>query len=177
MARPSPAPYYTFAIPANTLSGTVSGQADTLTATYSGDSNYAASTGTGSVTVLASGLSLAPGTPSLSSVTPGQSVTEAVTISATNGYTGTVSLSCAQTSTTATNSDGTTCQVASTSSVNLDLDQHQLQRHIRHLHHRANRRGAGPSQVAGRRQEWLAGRGLRRRARPARLLRHPGAPA
>jgi len=104
-----------FTIPANSLgSGSV-----TLTAKYSGDSNYAAGQNTGSVSVTESTFTLAPGTPSLSSVTPGQSVTQPVTISTSTGYVGTVSLSCAQTSTTATNSDGTTCQVASTSSVSL----------------------------------------------------------
>jgi subtilase family serine protease len=110
---------YTFTIPANTLSGTASGQADTLTATYSGDANYAANTGQNSVTVLESTFSLKPGSPSSSSVTPGQSATVSVAATAVNGYTGTVTLSCAQTSTTATGSDGTTCTGSGNGQVNL----------------------------------------------------------
>ncbi len=110
---------YTFTIPANTLSGTAGGQADTLTATYSGDSNYAAGTGAGSVTVTESSFTLTPGTASPSSVTPGSSATVTVTVASTTGYNGTVTLSCAQTSTTATNSDGTTCNGSGSSQVNL----------------------------------------------------------
>jgi hypothetical protein len=94
-----------FTIPANTL---IAGP-DTLTATYSGDSNYAAATGTGSVTVTESSFTLTAGTATPSSVTPGSSGTEIITVTAKDGYTGTVTLSCAQTSTNATNSDGTTC--------------------------------------------------------------------
>jgi hypothetical protein len=110
---------YTFTIPANTLSATASGQSDTLTATYSGDANYSANTGANIVTVLESTFALTPGTPSSSSVTPGQSATVAVAVAAKNGYTGTVSLSCAQSGTTATNSDGTTCTASGSSQVNL----------------------------------------------------------
>jgi len=96
-----------FTIPANTFSnGSV-----TITAHYGGDSNYASGTGanTTAITVTESTFTLTPGTPSSSSITPGQSATVAVTVNAVAGYTGSVSLSCAQTSTTATGSDGTTC--------------------------------------------------------------------
>jgi hypothetical protein len=110
---------YTFTIPANTLSGTASGELDTLTATYSGDSNYAAGTGAGSVTVTESTFTLTPGTASPSSVTPGSSATVTVAVASTTGYNGTVTLSCAQTSTTASGSDGTTCNGSGSSQVNL----------------------------------------------------------
>jgi hypothetical protein len=111
---------YTFTIPANTLSGTVGGQSDTLTATYSGDSNYAAATGQGSVTVLESTFKLTPGAPSSSSVTPGQSATVTVTAAPTAGYTGILTLTCAQTSTTAASGgDGTACTGSGNSQINL----------------------------------------------------------
>ena len=104
-----------FTISANSLgAGSV-----TLTAKYSGDSNYAAGQNTGSVTVTESTFTLTPGSPSSSSVTPGQSATVTVTAAAVAGYSGTVTLSCAQTNTTATGSDGTTCTGGGNSQINL----------------------------------------------------------
>jgi hypothetical protein len=101
-----------FTMQASLFTGTV-----TVTAQYSGDIHYAAGQNTGQVT--GATFRLAPGTPSSSSVTPGSSATVQVTASAVNGYDGIVTLSCAQTSTTATGSDGTTCTGSGTSQVNL----------------------------------------------------------
>ena len=101
-----------FTIPASSFTGTV-----TVTAQYSGDINYAAGQNTGQVT--GATFKLTPGTPSSSSVTPGQSATVQVTVGAVNGYNGTVTLSCAQSGTTATGSDGTSCTGSGTSQVNL----------------------------------------------------------
>ncbi len=86
----------TFTIPANTFTspGTV-----TLTVTYSGDSNYATA-GT-STTFTVSGTTAATGTFTLAAITspaavsPGATATATATVSSTNGYAGTVSLSCA----------------------------------------------------------------------------------
>jgi hypothetical protein len=87
---------YTFLIPANSLSAGT----DTLTASYSGDSNYASATGTTSgstsPTVTASAFSLAASAPT--AVAPGASATSTVTVNTTTGYTGTVTLACALTS-------------------------------------------------------------------------------
>lgn len=102
----------TFTIPANSLGA---GSANdwttgvTLTAKYSGDNNYAAGQNTGSVSVAESTFTVTPGTPSSSSITPGSSATVGVTLSPANGYTGTVALTCQQSSTTASGGDGTTC--------------------------------------------------------------------
>ena len=107
---------YTFTIPANTLSA----GADVLNVAYSGDGNYASSpTNQKTVTVTASTFSLTPGTVSSSSVTPGTSATETVAVAAVAGYAGTVSLTCQQTSTTASGGDGATCSVTSGSPVTL----------------------------------------------------------
>ncbi len=107
---------YTFTIPANTLSA----GADVLNVAYSGDGNYASSpTNQKTVTVTSSTFTLTPGTVSSSSVTPGSSATETVAVAAVAGYVGSVSLTCQQTSTTATGGDGATCGVVSGSPVAL----------------------------------------------------------
>ena len=98
-----------FTIPANTLNSNSTGESDTLTAAYSGDNNYANGSNTAQVTVTESTFKLTPGTPSSTSVTPGASATVAVTVAALAGYTGTVSLTCQQSSTTASGGDGTSC--------------------------------------------------------------------
>ncbi|MGO9323752.1 MAG: protease pro-enzyme activation domain-containing protein [Terracidiphilus sp.] len=98
-----------FAISANTLNSNSTGESDTLTAAYSGDNNYANGSNTAQVTVTESTFKLTPGTPSSASVTPGQSATVSVTVAALAGYTGSVSLTCQQSSTTASGGDGTTC--------------------------------------------------------------------
>jgi subtilase family serine protease len=108
---------YTFTIPANSLaSGT-----DTLTVSYSGDGSYAAGSNSASVTVTESTFTLnnpvVAVTPA--TVAPGSSATAVVTVKAVNGYTGTVTLTCQQTSTTASGGDGTTCTLAGGSGVTL----------------------------------------------------------
>jgi hypothetical protein len=89
----------TFTIPANTFTsaGTV-----TLTVTYSGDSNYAVA-GT-STTFTVSGTTTSTGTFALGSITspaaiaPGATANATATVSSSSAYAGTVSLSCALTS-------------------------------------------------------------------------------
>jgi hypothetical protein len=107
---------YTFAIPANSLSvGT-----DTLTVSYSGDSTYAAASGTASVAVAAATSSgtftLSATTPS--SVSPGSQTSSSITVTATGGYAGTATLTCAVTSSPSSAVDAPTCSF-STSSVTL----------------------------------------------------------
>ena len=103
---------YTFTIPPNSLSvGT-----DTLTVTYSGDTNYSSSTGTTTVVVTA----VAPATFALSATSPaaiaaGTSATSVVTVNGSNGYTGTVTLTCALTSSPAGATNLPTCSAAGSS--------------------------------------------------------------
>jgi hypothetical protein len=107
----------TIIIPGNTLgAGTV-----TLTATYSGDAGYGVGTpGTNTVTVTESSFTLTPGAPSSPSVTPGQSATVTVTAAPTAGYTGILTLTCAQTSTTAASGgDNTACNPSGSDQINL----------------------------------------------------------
>jgi len=112
-----------FTIPANSLSAGT----DTLTAAYGGDGNYTQGSNTAQVTVTESTFSLSqtaiaitPATAATTGISPGTSATAVVTLSALHGYTGTVSLTCAQTSTTASGGDGTTCTGGgSGSSINL----------------------------------------------------------
>lgn len=110
---------YTFTIGSAGSQTPLATGTDTLTASYSGDPNYGSATGTAQVTVTESTFTLTPGSPSSSSVTPGQSATVAVAVAPVAGYTGTVSLSCAQSSTTATGGDGTACTGSGNSQVNL----------------------------------------------------------
>ncbi|MGA9425209.1 MAG: protease pro-enzyme activation domain-containing protein, partial [Terracidiphilus sp.] len=80
----------TITIPANSLAV----GADTLSASYSGDTNYTTGTATSPVTVTQanSTYSLSASTPA--PITPGSSATSTVTASTSNGYAGTVNLSC-----------------------------------------------------------------------------------
>jgi hypothetical protein len=105
---------YQFMIPANAFT---SAGSDPINVAYSGDSNYAASpTNSTNVTVTLSTFSLTqtqitynPSTANSSGIAPGATATATVTVSAVAGYTGTVTLSCAQTSTTASGGDGASC--------------------------------------------------------------------
>ncbi len=107
----------TITIPANSLAvGT-----DTLTAAYSGDANYAPATGTGTLTVTA----VAPPPPAtftLAATSPpaiaaGGSATSTVTITGSNGYAGSVTLSCALTGAPAGAMNQPTCAAAGSPAV------------------------------------------------------------
>ena len=100
---------YNFTVPANSFSGTTG----TITASYSGDTNYAAASGTNTVTVTESTFKLTAGTPSPATVAPGASSTVAVQVAAVAGYAGSVTLTCQQTSTTASGGDGASCSAGS----------------------------------------------------------------
>jgi hypothetical protein len=82
---------YSITIPANSLSA----GNDTLTASYGGDINYATGTGMASVTVTQSIYALAATSPG--AIAPGGTATSTVTVSSSTGYSGTVTLSCALT--------------------------------------------------------------------------------
>jgi hypothetical protein len=75
---------------------------DQITAQYAGDSNYAASAVSAPVTVSVGvpGINLTPvsNTATINISAPGQSGTQPITVSAANGFTGSVTLSCAVTS-------------------------------------------------------------------------------
>jgi subtilase family serine protease len=104
---------YQFTIPANTLS---SGKV-TLTANYSGDANYAAGSNTATVTVTSSTFSLtktAIAVTPTAGISPGASATATVTITSIGGYAGTVTLTCQESSSTATGGDDATCAGGST---------------------------------------------------------------
>jgi len=108
---------YTFAIPVNSLA---SGQ-DKLTVSYGGDGSYAAGSNSAIVTVTESTFTLnspAVAVTPATAIAPGASATAVVTIAATAGYTGTVTLTCQQTGGPSTG-DGTSCTLASGSGVNL----------------------------------------------------------
>ena len=81
----------TITIPANSLNT----GPDTLTAAYNGDANYLGSVGTASVTVTPSVFTLAATTPA--AISPGGTATSTVTVSSTTDYSGTVTLTCALT--------------------------------------------------------------------------------
>ncbi|MGO9324967.1 MAG: Ig-like domain repeat protein [Terracidiphilus sp.] len=82
----------TIAVPANSLSvGT-----ETLTASYGGDPTYLAGTGTG--TVVVSPMTFTISATTSSSIAPGGSFLEPISINSSTGYSGTVSLACALTS-------------------------------------------------------------------------------
>ncbi len=94
-----------FTIPPNSLSvGT-----DSLTVNYSGDATYLSGTGTGSVTVAQSAFALAASTPA--AIPPGSATNSTITVSTSTGYTGTVTASCALTSSPAGASYLPTCSI------------------------------------------------------------------
>ena len=100
-------------IPANSLNvGN-----EKLTATYSGDANYAPGVGTASVTVTQSAYALAATTPS--AIAPGASTTSTVAVSSSTFYTGTVTLSCALTSSPSGAEYPPTCSITSGSTVDM----------------------------------------------------------
>jgi hypothetical protein len=91
---------YTFTVPAGSLAVGV----DTLTVTYGGSSTYAAATSnsanvtvTGSTSTATFALNNPLPVVSPTTIAPGSSSTASVTVSSSNGYAGTVTLSCALT--------------------------------------------------------------------------------
>ncbi len=98
---------YTFNIPANSLSAGV----DKLTVNYSGDSVYAAGSGSTTVTVTASAFALAATNPA--GISPGGGGSSTITLSSTTDYSGTVTLTCALTTSPAGASDLPTCSPTS----------------------------------------------------------------
>jgi subtilase family serine protease len=100
---------YTFTIPASSFT---SFGTDTLTATYSGDAYYNANTGTATVTVDESGFALGAAPPVAIS-SPGGSTSTYVTVTASYGYTGTATLTCALTGYTPGDIDLPTCSISS----------------------------------------------------------------
>jgi hypothetical protein len=98
---------YTFAVPANSLTAGT----DALTVSYSGDSNYVAASGTATVTVTESVFTLAASTPT--AVASGSPATSTVTVSTATGYMGTVTLTCALTSSPTGATDLPTCSSGS----------------------------------------------------------------
>ena len=98
---------YTFAIPANSLSA----GADKLTVNYVGDSVYAAGSGSTTVTVAPSVFALAAATPA--AINPGGSGASTITLSSSTDYTGTVTLTCALTTSPSGASDLPACSPTS----------------------------------------------------------------
>lgn len=81
-----------------------------ITAKYSGDSNYTNSTSAAiTVSVGVAGINLSPSTGTINIPAPGQSGTQLVTAAASNGFTGSVTLSCAVTSSPSGAVDLPTC--------------------------------------------------------------------
>ncbi len=97
--------------------GTLQPGTDTLTATYSGDPTYATTSGTADVTVTNLAYTLSATKPA--AVTRGNSVTSTVTVSSSNGYVGSVAVSCAVTTSPTGAVDVPGCTVTSGSPVNL----------------------------------------------------------
>jgi hypothetical protein len=100
---------YSFTVPA----GGLTTGSDTLTATYSGDADYYSGTGTAPVVVNQAAFTLAATTPTAISKAGGSS-SSTVTVTASNGYAGTVTLTCALTSYTAGDLFVPTCSVPAT---------------------------------------------------------------
>ncbi len=96
----------TFLVPANTLSA----GNNTFTVTYSGDANYGSATGTTVVTVTASTatFTLTAGSASPASVSPGGTAVSNVTVNTSNGYSGSVILTCAPSANNPSNSSADT---------------------------------------------------------------------
>ncbi len=65
---------------------------DTVTAAYGGDSLYGASSGTAAITVTNPGITMTVGNMTIASASPGAAGTSTITITSTQGYSGTVNL-------------------------------------------------------------------------------------
>jgi subtilase family serine protease len=105
---------YSFTVPASSLgAGT-----DTITVAYGGSSTYSTASGQAVVSVLSGGatfsltgtaIAYTPSTASTTGIAPGGSASAAVTVSAVNGYTGSVTLSCSLTSSPTNATDAPSC--------------------------------------------------------------------
>ena len=104
----------TITIPANSLSAASS---VTLTVTYSGDATYTSATGTATIAVTQSVFALAASAPA--AIAAGTSATSTITVSSTSGYSGTVTLACALTSSPAGATNLPGCAITSGSPVTL----------------------------------------------------------
>jgi hypothetical protein len=105
----------TFTIPANSFTA---GGNVTLTASYSGDSNYTSATGSAVVAItVAGGASFGVAVPTAPTAvsSPGGSTTAAAKVTGSNGYAGTVTLSCALTQSPTGAVDSPTCAATSNS--------------------------------------------------------------
>ena len=108
---------FTFTVPADALVGSATGQIDILTVTYGGSTAYQSATGSANVTVMSSTFTINNPAPAIApaaagtttGIAPGASATATVTVAAVAGYTGIVTLTCQDLSTTATGGDGATC--------------------------------------------------------------------
>jgi hypothetical protein len=107
---------YTFTVPANSYSSGI----QNLEVFYSGDGTYSAGIQTATVIVTESTftLNVPVVTVTPASIAPGSFATAVVTVAAVAGYTGTVTLTCQQTSGPSTG-DGTACSLAGGSGVTL----------------------------------------------------------
>ena len=92
---------------------------DLITAKYSGDNSYAPSLSTAVTVSVGAGISLSPASNTATiNITPaGQSGTQTITATATNGFTGTVALTCAVTPTNL--SDPPTCSFTPSATITL----------------------------------------------------------
>ena len=140
-AQPLAAGSYTFAIPANSLSAGT----DTLTVSYSGDTNYAAGTGSAPVTVTASAFALAAATPA--AIAPGASATSTITATSSTAYSGTITLTCALTTSPSGASLLPTCSTSGGGTITMSAGTGERKRfgygsyHCRHRCHERTQRG------------------------------------
>jgi subtilase family serine protease len=105
---------YSLTIPANSLGvGT-----DTINVGYGGSGTYNSGSGQAVVTVSGSGatfsLNQTPIVVTPASIVPGGTATAVINLTAVAGYTGTVTLTCQESNTTAVGGDGATCSIPST---------------------------------------------------------------
>jgi len=104
---------YTFVIPANSLSlGT-----DTLTVSYSGDGSYSSGAGSATVTVTGPAFALAATTPA--AINKGGTATSTITATSSTGYSGTITLTCALTTSPTAAANLPTCSTAGGSTITM----------------------------------------------------------
>ena len=113
----APTPLSAGAASFSIAAGTLPAGTDTLTAAYSGDVNYADTTNSATVTVTTVVYSLSATAPA--AVTPGNTATSTLTVSSSNGYSGSVALTCAVATSPANAVDVPGCTVTTGSPVTL----------------------------------------------------------